>query len=241
MKYVFEELLEAITTTNSCEILWDKLVAYTRAAGSCQLLTCFGSDDKSIKFLATTPSWWEGYYHATNAISFDHVAHHALHGSGPLVFGYENDRHNSKLSDKAISLIKMTSAEFKFGSGICMPSYHGNKRIGAINICFKESVSELHDLPTRNPLQLLLACCTAHERLYALAHGDSKAPSLTPRQTECLTWLATGLNPQEIADKIGISYHTVKMHLDTAKERLKATTRIQAVARALTLGLITVE
>lgn len=241
MKYVFEELLETIKTTNSNETLWEKLVAYTSAAGSCQLLTSFGSDKNEIKFLTTTPSWWEGYYHATNAISFDHVGHHALYGSGPLVFGYEKDRRNNKLSDKAISLIKMTSSEFQFGSGICMPSYHGNERIGAIAICFKESVSELHNLPTKHPLQLLLACCTAHEKIYTLRNKAPKVHSLTPRQTECLTWLATGLNPQEIADKIGLSYHTVKMHLDTAKERLKATTRIQAVARALTLGLITVD
>ncbi|MEZ0575513.1 response regulator transcription factor, partial [Halodesulfovibrio aestuarii] len=64
--------------------------------------------------------------------------------------------------------------------------------------------------------------------------------SLTPRQQECLTCLACGLNPQQIADKIGISHHTVKMHIDSAKERLGATTRIQAVAKALTAGLITI-
>ena len=165
MKYVFEELLDTIKTANSSEILWEKLVAYTRAAGSCQLLTSFGSDKNEIKFLTTIPSWWEGYYHATNAISFDHVGQHALHGSGPLIFGYEKDKHDSKIPDKAINLLKMTSSEFNFRSGICLPSFHGNNRIGAIGIFFKESVAELYDLPSKHPLQLLLACCTAHERL----------------------------------------------------------------------------
>lgn len=238
MDYDFQEFLEVLKTSTSQNLIWDKLVAYTRNAGVCQLSTWFISGPDSINFLATIPAWWEEHYHATNALSFDHVVRHALYNSGPLIFGYEQDKHNRNLSEETLNLLKMTSAELNFNSGICIPSFHGNKRIGGIGLSFQESVTELRSIPAILPLQLQLACCTAHERLYTLKDAPSNAPSLTPRQKECLTWLAAGLTPQEIADKIGISYHTVKMHLDTATKRLGATNKIQAVAKALILSLI---
>lgn len=42
---------------------------------------------------------------------------------------------------------------------------------------------------------------------------------LTPRQTECLRLSAT-LHDQQIAQRLGISVHTVRQHIDEAKSRL---------------------
>lgn len=42
---------------------------------------------------------------------------------------------------------------------------------------------------------------------------------LTPRQTECLRLSAT-LHDQQIAERLGISVHTVRQHIDEAKSRL---------------------
>ncbi|MCT4535865.1 LuxR family transcriptional regulator [Halodesulfovibrio sp.] len=235
-----QSILETIIATDSPERLWAKFVEYARSKGASQIHTWFGKTNEDLLFLSTAPDWWHEYYVSNNIIEYDHVAYHGLTGQGPLLYGRDKDLNNPLLSERAKQLVRMTTSEFQYGSGITMPSFHNNKRIGGINVCFPESVTQLNDVPTNRVLEILLVSCTAHEKLYSLTFQETDPVPLTPRQQECLTWLACGLTSHQIADKIGISYHTVKMHIDSAKERLGATTRTQAVAKALAAGLINI-
>jgi DNA-binding NarL/FixJ family response regulator len=61
---------------------------------------------------------------------------------------------------------------------------------------------------------------------------------LTEREREVLALLAEGLQHEQIAQQLGISAETVRTHLKKASDRLGASTRTQAVATALRLGLI---
>ncbi|MGB0506137.1 MAG: helix-turn-helix transcriptional regulator [Pikeienuella sp.] len=62
--------------------------------------------------------------------------------------------------------------------------------------------------------------------------------SLSPRERDCLTYLAIGLRPAEICWRLGISEKTFEKHIKGAKEKLRARTRDHAVAKALVLNLI---
>ncbi|SIO11338.1 helix-turn-helix transcriptional regulator [Halodesulfovibrio marinisediminis] len=234
------ELLETIVTTDSHEYLWEQLVAYAKDMGAAQLHTWFGQTNEDLTCFTTIPERGKHAFIELNTIGYDYLTSHALTGNGPLLYGRDKDLDNPLLCDKAKKLLQSSTSECNYGSSITMPSFHNNKRIGGITVCFPETVSQLNDVPTDKILELLLASCTAHERLYTLTSQDPASSALTPRQKECLTGLADGLSSQDIADKIGISLHTVKMHIDSAKERLGATTRIQAVAKALTAGLISI-
>jgi two-component system, NarL family, nitrate/nitrite response regulator NarL len=61
---------------------------------------------------------------------------------------------------------------------------------------------------------------------------------LTPRELEVLQSLAAGLPNKVIADRLGISEHTVRFHLNAIFGKLEAHTRTEAVSRAVRLGLI---
>ncbi|MCW2248243.1 DNA-binding CsgD family transcriptional regulator [Azospirillum fermentarium] len=61
---------------------------------------------------------------------------------------------------------------------------------------------------------------------------------LTPRETECLQWLANGLRPQQIAFHLGTHAKTVEKQISDARAKLQANNAAQAVAKALILGLI---
>ncbi len=61
---------------------------------------------------------------------------------------------------------------------------------------------------------------------------------LTPREQDCLTWVALGKSAEEIAVILGLSVHTVRFHLRRAMARLETRTQAQAVAVALRAGLI---
>jgi len=61
---------------------------------------------------------------------------------------------------------------------------------------------------------------------------------LTPRETECVDGLVQGMRPAEICWKLGISERTFEKHISSAKAKLRARTRDQAVANAVLLRLL---
>ena len=72
----------------------------------------------------------------------------------------------------------------------------------------------------------------------ALAKNPTPGGKLTQRELDVLGLLAEGLQHDEIGRRLGISSETVRTHLRKASDRLGASTRTQAVATALRLGLI---
>jgi DNA-binding NarL/FixJ family response regulator len=72
----------------------------------------------------------------------------------------------------------------------------------------------------------------------ALAQRDPPSARLTEREREVLELLAEGIAHEEIGKRLGIGAETVRTHLRKACDRLGASTRTEAVATALRLGLI---
>jgi two-component system nitrate/nitrite response regulator NarL len=62
--------------------------------------------------------------------------------------------------------------------------------------------------------------------------------ALTPREAEVLRLIAEGLPNKTIAQRLGISEHTVKFHTNALMSKLGAQSRTDAVVRATRLGLI---
>ena len=61
---------------------------------------------------------------------------------------------------------------------------------------------------------------------------------LTPRETEVLQLLAQGLTNKTIADRLGISEHTAKFHVNAILGKLGAQSRTEAIVQAARLGLV---
>ncbi|MFI5400397.1 MAG: response regulator transcription factor [SAR324 cluster bacterium] len=64
------------------------------------------------------------------------------------------------------------------------------------------------------------------------------AEPLTAREQEVVQLLARGLSNKAIGERLGISEHTVKFHVNSILAKLDAQTRTDAVVRAARLGLI---
>lgn len=61
---------------------------------------------------------------------------------------------------------------------------------------------------------------------------------LSPREREVLALLAEGLSNRELGDRLGISRHTAKFHVNAILDKLGATTRTEAVVLAARTGLL---
>jgi HD-GYP domain-containing protein (c-di-GMP phosphodiesterase class II)/DNA-binding CsgD family transcriptional regulator len=79
-------------------------------------------------------------------------------------------------------------------------------------------------------------------RMTSSAGADPDAPgSLSPRERDVLSLLASGATSEDAATALGLSRETVRTHVRNAISRLGAHTRTHAVALALDSGQITLE
>ena len=68
--------------------------------------------------------------------------------------------------------------------------------------------------------------------------SSSDEIELTPRERDVLTLMAEGASNKQIANQLGISVHTAKVHVASVLEKLDATGRTDAVAHAARKGVI---
>ncbi len=69
--------------------------------------------------------------------------------------------------------------------------------------------------------------------------GKPGAGQLTDRERQVVALLAEGLSNKLIADRLGISDHTAKFHVNGVMAKLSAGTRTEAVVEAVRRGLVT--
>lgn len=94
------------------------------------------------------------------------------------------------------------------------------------------------------PVTVVPLIATGNEDETVLIHifygtpGDEPQPDgpeplpLTPRELEVLRLLARGLRPQEVADQLVVSIHTVRKHISNASEKLHSHGMMSAVLAA---------
>ena len=68
--------------------------------------------------------------------------------------------------------------------------------------------------------------------------ADTLSEPLTPREREVLQQIAAGLANKQIADRLGISEHTVKFHVASILGKLGAASRAEAVSIGIRHGLV---
>jgi two-component system, NarL family, response regulator DevR len=68
--------------------------------------------------------------------------------------------------------------------------------------------------------------------------GADVAAGLTPRERQVLELLGVGLTIGQIASRLGISPRTIETHVAKLYRKLGVRTRVQAISRAATLGLV---
>lgn len=66
----------------------------------------------------------------------------------------------------------------------------------------------------------------------------SRGAPLSAREKQCLALAAQGQTTQDIAVKLGISERTIQFHFDGIRSKLGAANRQEAVAKAITLGVL---
>ncbi len=76
------------------------------------------------------------------------------------------------------------------------------------------------------------------QREFEHAERDHLRASLTPREREVLGLMADGLDNQAIADRLRLSFSTVRGYVQAVIEKLGAHSKLEAVVKANSLGML---
>ena len=125
----------------------------------------------------------------------------------------------------------------KSGEGLVVPVFKNADFAGGVTFGGKAP-----DTSAIVKSTIQVASHAAFERVEELKEQKTPqaATTLSARETQCLSYIATGHEDEEISRLLGISPRTVRFHVDSAKTKLGVTSRVQAVTKALRERIISV-
>lgn len=143
------------------------------------------------------------------------------------------DKEQAKQNDipRPAQLISVPNAPM---DGLAFPVHLGGRKTG-IAVFFAPSI-----VISREMLMDIHRKAFALLKMLLKIELSSKVDviSINNRETECLQFAGNGMTSDGIAERLGLSVHTINAHLSSATAKLDSVNRIQAIAKAIRLGLI---
>ncbi|HET9032911.1 MAG TPA: LuxR family transcriptional regulator [Dokdonella sp.] len=183
--------------------------------------------------LVAYPDNWIEHYRRQGYIDIDPVVSHCRQHLTPCLWA------SNPAARRAGYLTGYFSEAVDFGlhAGIGLPA-HGPDHSGRLTVATADASSAGAHLGQIGELQLLAS--SVHEVVRRLGGRESRERvHLTSREIECLRCAADGKTSWEIGQQLGISERTAIFHLNNSARKLGVMGRRQAIARAMSLELIT--
>lgn len=163
-------------------------------------------------------------------ILLDHVEMSLL----PLVWSGNGSGSTMDAGEFTPLIRRLETAVLPF-SGVVFPV-----RLGALGNGYIAFFAEHLTLDAGSVIDQHVESCQIMMDLLALdERRNVPAESLSEREIACLQLAGDGRISEEIAEKLGLSVHTVNAYLGSATIKLDSVNRIQAIAKAIRLGYIT--
>lgn len=181
------------------------------------------------------PQGWRDHYIASNYQRIDPTVQHCAQRITPINWT-EIDTSNTPAAK-----MMQESRDFGLASGFSLPVHGTGGEFAMLSLASSES-PEMSRESIENALgDTHLLAAHFHEAARRIVRLVTIPPAgtLSEREKECLLWSAEGKTAWEISQILGISERTVVFHLQRTTEKLSVANRQHAVARAITLGLIT--
>lgn len=242
-------ILHQLEKANSLDDIWDIAVSFFNQHGITHLIysCCCGykNSPEDTILLTTMPDWWIRACQNNSYAEIDPYFTHYCKSYKTLKTGIEYYNDYDFLNQTERKLIEEASqAGFLSGAGFAMRKEAAGEDFGGWNLGTTLKREEFDKLYAEKGEMLRIVAMYMHEQISIKLDKDiEKTKSyagniLSNRQVECLKLLAKGKRIQQIAGILNIKPVTVDHHIKLARENLHATTREQAIARAIIKGLI---
>jgi len=185
-----------------------------RGIGSAKLVHCFDEEFPGVSKNTA----------AIVAAGSDSLSRHAAQSALPACW--------SMADETAGTFVTCLGQELTAAPGLALPVSADSGQTGLF--VFTGEALSLDDVQA-----LHLICYEIFASVAVLRTGSaSSASAVSKRELECLKLTAAGRTSEDIARILGLSVHTANQYLTSAGAKLDAVNRMQAVAKAIRLGLI---
>jgi LuxR family quorum sensing-dependent transcriptional regulator len=183
---------------------------------------------------STYPKGWSDRYHSCGHEKSDPVVRHMRSAVRPIVW-WDIPTEKGSPSWR----IMAEAREFGLRDGVSIPIVTGRGQRAYANFATSSGEFRRDAVPS-----LHLVGVFAHHSIQSIADAEQArplaAPSLTPREYECLKWLVEGKSQWDTGEILSISARTVKFHLHSVAGKLGTrAVPSQIVAEAFRRSLIT--
>jgi DNA-binding CsgD family transcriptional regulator len=175
-----------------------------------------------------SPPGWEAIYSEKQFATVNHLPRECRRQPRPFAWS------QAPIVTTAERSIMRVLRDCGFPDGLAVPCHGPLGYLGIVSLAFEA----LPSLAPDERAAIEVASVVMHDRLrdLSLVRGAWK-PVLTPRERECIAYVADGRSDWDIADVMSISETTVVTHIQNAKRKLGSRTRAQAVAQCYLKGL----
>ena len=190
--------------------------------------------------MGTYPEAWIRHYVEREYISIDPIIAHCHDHATPMVWD-DAQQLERKIVDPHLQKIRQLFGEargFGLEAGVSVPLHGPGVSWGLMSFA-SDSLRSEHFIEMLAELHLMAHFVHESARRFARSRTPAQLPSLTKRERECLSWAAEGKTSWEIGQLLNISERTSIFHLQNATHKLGVSGRQAAIARAVSLGLIT--
>ncbi len=168
----------------------------------------------------------------------DPVQRMALDSAVPFFWSYGNDRSSTKFSNyitqKQRPLVSYLH-DAGLTRGVTVPIQGIRGDLATFNVIWEGSGKGFELEAKHNLATLGLIGQVFHERACSLFSNQQRfgtQVNLTPRERECLRYVADGLSAKQTADCMSRAISTITQHLQAATKKLGAKNRLHAVTLA---------
>jgi DNA-binding CsgD family transcriptional regulator len=192
--------------------------------------------ERAVFFAIEWPERFRSFYFSSGLLDRDPAVEGLSWYNSPFTWGeLRADRRISPLGTEALDVIKANG----WSDGVVVPIPRGGTRYGIVSVVAEAPA--VIDTNAKSLIALLSVCF--HERVRAMApfEGFPVPPAgLSERERQCLNLVARGRSDREVGDELGIAASTAHEYTENAKRKLLASSRAEAVAVAISLGIIVI-
>jgi len=244
---MLDSFYQDIENINSLESFWERVNQELKRFGVTSIMYGAIATETELEFGARTESMiWKTNHGSEffqrfctpgrddsidNCLTFEHTLHHTT----PFIWHDLSMWEDATPKQMAHAL---AARELGLFVGFTLPTtYFGKDRLGAICVSVgghtPESFREMWDLQREELLQVLEILDTGMRETYL-----AEVIQLSPREKATIKYFAAGLRAKEIAARLGVGVKAIEKYIESARKKLKAKNRDQAIAKALVFNVI---
>lgn len=238
----FEDYIEKANLAASEEELFDLYVSAVSRHGLDRALFCIATEHQDIQkmpgigVIHNYPGDWMQYYFENHFDSIDPVMIYGLSQIGSYTWDIIPSQ--MPLMKKQVQCLNY-GREAGLHNGICTPLRGINNQLAGLSLASSEAVDSFDgklDLITAYSNHFYITWKKFHLKMSETS--DTPNYALTEKERDVLSWVSQGKSDTDIAAILNISEHTVDFHLRNIFRKLNANSRVLAVVKALSYGII---